>query len=195
MSLFLNQTCLNERRLPNYTYFKIHDPAVHHNTGTQKYCCSLVQRQMNYNKEKTNTLNTEAHNVHNKLKNSLSTQLLQDNFGKFIHQFQPETKTLIRKLERILIKLYNASFVTGHKIFTHHHHYHHVVRLAQISLTLSLSTSPYHSSPPACLQGYIPYHHIACCMYVRAGRPALRVYFTHVWRRGSLALGLSQNKY
>ena len=29
-----------------------------------------------------------------------------DNFGKFIHQFQPETKTLIKKLERILIKLY-----------------------------------------------------------------------------------------
>ena len=29
-----------------------------------------------------------------------------DNFGKFIHQFQPETETLIRKLERILIKLY-----------------------------------------------------------------------------------------
>ena len=30
----------------------------------------------------------------------------RDNFGKFIHQFKPETKTLIRKLERILIKLY-----------------------------------------------------------------------------------------
>ena len=29
----------------------------------------------------------------------------QDNFGKFIHQFQPEAKTVIRKLERILIKL------------------------------------------------------------------------------------------
>ena len=28
-----------------------------------------------------------------------------NNFGKFIHQFQPETKTLIRKLERVLIKL------------------------------------------------------------------------------------------
>ena len=27
------------------------------------------------------------------------------NFGEFIHQFQPETKTLIRKLERILNKL------------------------------------------------------------------------------------------
>ena len=32
-----------------------------------------------------------------------------DNFGKFIHQFQPETKTLIRKLKRILIKLYRQN--------------------------------------------------------------------------------------
>ena len=30
----------------------------------------------------------------------------RDYFEKFIQQFQPETKTLIRKLERILIKLY-----------------------------------------------------------------------------------------
>ena len=30
------------------------------------------------------------------------SQSAQDNFGKFIHQFQTETKTLIRKLERIL---------------------------------------------------------------------------------------------
>ena len=33
----------------------------------------------------------------------------RDNFGKFIHQFQGETKTLIRKLERILIKLYRQN--------------------------------------------------------------------------------------
>ena len=32
-----------------------------------------------------------------------------DNFGKFIHQFQFETKKLIRKLERILIKLYRQN--------------------------------------------------------------------------------------
>ena len=32
-----------------------------------------------------------------------------DNFGKFIHQFQRETKTLIRKLERIIIKFYRQS--------------------------------------------------------------------------------------
>ena len=33
----------------------------------------------------------------------------QDNFGKFIHQFQPETKTIIRKLEEVLIKLYKQN--------------------------------------------------------------------------------------
>ena len=33
----------------------------------------------------------------------------RDNFGKFLHQFQPETKTLIWKLERILIKLYRKN--------------------------------------------------------------------------------------
>ena len=32
------------------------------------------------------------------------SESFQDNFGKFIHQFQPETKTFISKLERILIK-------------------------------------------------------------------------------------------
>ena len=33
----------------------------------------------------------------------------RDNLGKFIHQFQPETKTLIRKFKRILIKLYRQN--------------------------------------------------------------------------------------
>ena len=33
----------------------------------------------------------------------------QDNFGKLIHQFEPETKTLIRKFERILIELYRQN--------------------------------------------------------------------------------------
>ena len=32
-----------------------------------------------------------------------------ENFDKLIHHFQPETKTLIRKLERILIKLYRQN--------------------------------------------------------------------------------------
>ena len=33
----------------------------------------------------------------------------QDNFGKFIYQFRPETKSLIRKLDRILNKLYRLN--------------------------------------------------------------------------------------
>ena len=38
-----------------------------------------------------------------------------DNFGKFIYQFQPKTKTLVRKLEKIL-KLYrqNLSLLFDH---------------------------------------------------------------------------------
>ena len=34
------------------------------------------------------------------------SQSTMDNFGKFIHQFQPENKILIRKIERIVIKSY-----------------------------------------------------------------------------------------
>ena len=54
----------------------------------QRYRYSLVKRQINYNKEKMNTFNT---------------------VGKFIHLFQPETKTIIRKLESILIKSYRQN--------------------------------------------------------------------------------------
>ena len=32
-----------------------------------------------------------------------------DNFDKFIYQFQLKTKTLVRKLERILIELYTQN--------------------------------------------------------------------------------------
>ena len=51
-----------------HTYFKIHDPAAHHDTDIQKYRCSLVKRQINNNTERIDTLNIEAHNVRNKLK-------------------------------------------------------------------------------------------------------------------------------
>ena len=33
----------------------------------------------------------------------------QEKFDKFIHQFQPETKTLFAKLKRILMKLYKQN--------------------------------------------------------------------------------------
>ena len=49
-----------------------------------------------------------------------------DNFGKFINQFQPETKTLIRKLERILIKSYkqNVSLLFNQTRARTHTHTH-----------------------------------------------------------------------
>ena len=64
----------------------------------------------------------------------------------------------------------------------HRHHPHHVVPLAWISLTLSLSlslaTSPYRSSPPAGLQGYIPYPHIAAvCMFALV----VLLLLGHIW--------------
>ena len=48
-----------------------------YNTDTQKCSCSYVKRQINYNKEKINTLNTETHNVCNEL-----TILSQFNYYK-----------------------------------------------------------------------------------------------------------------
>ena len=37
------------------------------------------------------------------------SESVRNNFGKFIHQFQLETKTLSKKFERILIKLYRQN--------------------------------------------------------------------------------------
>ena len=44
-----------------------------------------------------------------KKKKKKRSESTRDNFSKFIHQFQPKTKTLIKKLERILIKLYRQN--------------------------------------------------------------------------------------
>ena len=66
--------------------------------------------------------------------------------------------------------------------------HHHDVRLARISLTLSLSTSPYHSSPSAGLRGSIPYHHVAAVMNVRPGRPAFDWPYAGVHRSTSLTI-------
>ena len=42
------------------------------------------------------------------ISNNIDTFCLY-NFGEFIHQFQPETKTLTRKLERILLKSFRQN--------------------------------------------------------------------------------------
>ena len=43
------------------------------------------------------------------MKANKRSEYVRDNFGKFIHQFQTVTKALIRKLERILMKLYRQN--------------------------------------------------------------------------------------
>ena len=56
-------------------------------------------------------------------------------------------------------------------VYIYHHHHHHVVRLAQISLTLSLHVSlSFIASGRSSRLHPVSSH--SCCMYVRAGRPA-----------------------
>ena len=47
-----------------------------------------------------------------------------DNFGKFLHQFQPETKTLMRKFERILNELYRQNLYLLFNIYIYIHEGH-----------------------------------------------------------------------
>ena len=50
-----------------------------------------------------------------------------DDFGKVIHQFEPETETLIRKLERIIIKSYRQNvFSLFNQTHTHTHTHTHI---------------------------------------------------------------------
>ena len=61
------------------------------------------------------SLNNQDKFCQNNLSNFLSSFPMNvlvsgRNFGKFIYHIQPETKTLIRKLQRILNKLYKQNF-------------------------------------------------------------------------------------
>ena len=66
-----------------------------------------------------------------------------------------------------------------------HHHHHHVVPLARISLTLyrHFSQSFIASGRSS---GLHPVSSHSCCMYVRAGRPALARPYVRVHRSTSL---------
>ena len=67
--------------------------------------------------------------------------------------------------------LSNKTWAELFQITNHHHHHYHVVRLARISLTLSLYVSlSFIASGRS--SGLHPVSSHSCCMYVRAGRPA-----------------------
>ena len=68
-----------------------------------------------------------------------------------------------------------------------HHHHHHVVRLARISLTLSLHVSlSFIASGRS--SGLHPISSHSCCMYVQAGRPAFDWPYVGVHRSTSLTI-------
>ena len=46
MSIMFNEICINEERLPKYTYFELHDPAAHKYNSTLEYTRDLVKRQI-----------------------------------------------------------------------------------------------------------------------------------------------------
>ena len=89
------------------------------------------------------------------------SECARDNFGKFIHQFQPETKTLTRKFERILIQLYrqnesllfnqtsiNERLLPNNNTHTHTHTLSHI-------LSLSLSHTHTHTHTHTYIYIYI----------------------------------------
>ena len=106
----------------------------------------------------------------------------QDNFGKFIYQFQPLTKTLIKKPEPISLHTVKwfEEFLSNTNRF-----YHHVVPQARISLTLSR-----HFSLSFIASGRSSGLHLvsshSCCMYQRAGRPAFARPYVGVHKSTSL---------
>ena len=67
----------------------------------------------------------------------------------------------------------------------HHHHHHHVVPLSRISLTLSRYFSLSFIAPGRS-SGLQPVSSHSCCMYVRAGPPALAPPYVGVHRSTSL---------
>ena len=83
--------------------------------------------------------------------------------------------------------IYKLSFCKSYILFIHHHHDHEVPP-ARISLTLSWH-SPYHSSPPAGLQGYTPYpHRAALCIFelvvlLLLGHKSRSIGVHHSWAR------------
>ena len=68
--------------------------------------CNVIKKQKNLKRKKNNTLYTNKQPlimIYEKSKRA------RDNFSKFIYQFQPKIKTLVRKIVRILIKLYRQN--------------------------------------------------------------------------------------
>ena len=69
----------------------------------------------------------------------------QDNFCKFIYQLQPKTKTLVKKLERILLKLYrqNVSLLFNQTCLYNLHQHDKIDRLIRTNENRQIQTDRY----------------------------------------------------
>ena len=93
-----------------------------------------------------------------------------DNFGKFISQFQPKTKTLVRKLERILMKLYrqnvSLSFdqtCLNERLQPNHTHIYYMV--VSVTLDFMLYTFISYQLTKCASDNHKPLQYIYICMY------------------------------
>ena len=88
----------------------------------------------------------------------------------------------------IISHIPNITYHISHKIdHTQYHHHHHVMRLARISLTLSLHVSlSFIASGRS--SGLHPVSLHSCCIYVRAGRPASDWLYAEVLRSTSFTI-------
>ena len=89
-----------------YIYIYIYIYMLQKNYKTFKTHFYVVKNFQNSLKNNNNTLYTSKQPLMMAYEGSESSR---DNFGLFIYQLQLETKTLIRKLERILNKLYRQN--------------------------------------------------------------------------------------
>ena len=85
-----------------------------------------------------------------------------------------------------MYKLTSVCMSVWHYLLVNHHH-HHVVRLAQISLTLSLHISLSFIASGRSSELH-PVSSHSCCMYVRAGRPAFDWPYAGLRRSTSLTI-------
>ena len=91
----------------------------------------------------------------------------------------------VDKVFKRLCAHFFLSTVKWFKVLLYHYHHHHVVRLAWISLTLSLHVSlSFIASGRS--SGLHPVSSHSCCMYIRAGRPAFDWPYAGVHRSTSL---------
>ena len=103
MSVMFNEICINEEMLPNYSYFKLHDPEAHKYNSTFQYRRDVVKRQITLCKNTINTLNLESQKIRDKLESSntpVQLHELDNRLSVIIHKSDYELKLTLQKKKK-----------------------------------------------------------------------------------------------